>query len=77
MLTVFSTWLAVLLAVVVAVSVYMDARVLASRENWAPNQYVFGGIGLVHLAGAELLVLNLLSVPSLLYYVHQRRQHIS
>lgn len=76
-LSVLGLWLAVLVALVVAVSVFMDARALAGAEPRTPNPYVFGGVGLVHLAGTELLVLNLLSVPSFVYYLYRRRRRVS
>lgn len=74
-LGVLSGWFAVLVAV--AVSVFLDARAFAPHPTWSPNHYVFGSVGLVHLAGTQLQVLYFLSVPSLLYYVYQRRQHVS
>lgn len=76
-LTVLSNWLAVLVAAVVAVCTYLDARSLAGHGAWSPNRYAYGGVGLVHLAATDLLFLNLVSVPAFLYYVHQRRQHVS
>lgn len=76
-LTVLSSWLATLVGIVVAASVFLDARAFADHEAWSPNRWLFGGIGLLHVAATELLVLNLVSVPALLYYLYRRRQHVS
>ena len=77
LLTVLTYWLAIIVAAVVFISVYLDARAFAGREDWSPNRYVFGTAGLVHLAGAVVVYLYLLSVPSLCYYLYQRRQSVS
>ncbi len=75
LLSIAGSWLAILFALVVAVSVFMDARTLAERGWWSPNRYAVGAVGLLHLAGTQLLPLSLLSTPLLGYYVFRRRQH--
>jgi hypothetical protein len=52
----------------------MDARTLAERGSWSPNQYALGAVGLLHLAATQLLPLSLLSTPLLAAYVYRRRQ---
>jgi hypothetical protein len=73
LLTVAGSWLAILFAVVVAVSAVVDARTLAERGSWSPNQYALAAVGLCHLAATQLLPLSLLSTPLLAAYVYRRR----
>lgn len=74
LVTALAHWLAVLLAAVVAVSAFLDARAFVGRDGWSPNEYAVGAVGLVHLAATQYQPLYLLSVSAFLYYVHRRRQ---
>ena len=77
LLTVTTSWLAILFGAVVALSAFMDARALGERGWWSPNRYAVGAVGLLHLAGTQLLPLSLLSTPLLGYYCYRRRRHVS
>jgi len=76
LLTVVASWLAIIFALAVAVSSVMDARTLAERGSWSPNQYALGAVGLLHLAATQLLPLSLLSTALLAAYVYRRRQRV-
>lgn len=75
-LSIAGSWLSILVGLVVAVSVVMDARALATRGWWAPNQYAIAALGLLHLAGTQVLPLSLLSTPLLFCYLYRRRQQL-
>ncbi|AGB30949.1 hypothetical protein C488_02725 [Natrinema pellirubrum DSM 15624] len=74
--TVLAGWLSFLFAAVVAVALLMDALALRDRPGWNPNPWLVGALGLVHVAGAELAVAYLFSVPAIGYYVYRRRQRL-
>ncbi|WP_229504760.1 hypothetical protein [Natrinema versiforme] len=74
--TVLAGWLSVIFAAIVAGSLLMDALALRDHPSWNPNPWIAGGLGLVHLAGAELVIPYLLSVPGIGYYLYRRRQLI-
>jgi hypothetical protein len=74
--TVLAGWLSVLFSALVAVALVMDALALRDHSSWNPNPWLAGVLGLLHLAGAELAVPYLISVPAIGYYVYRRRQHV-
>ncbi|MFA9504723.1 hypothetical protein ACERIM_18325 [Natrinema sp. H-ect1] len=74
--TVLAGWLSFLFAAVVAVALLMDALALRDRPGWNPNPWLVGALGLGHVAGAELTVAYLFSVPAIGYYVYRRRQRL-
>lgn len=75
-LSVLSQWVAVIFALVVLATVTLDARALRKSGEWAPNTFVYGFAGLLHLFGVVLWMTYFVSIPALSYYVYQRRQHI-
>lgn len=76
-LAVLSSWVAIPLALLVAASLYLDARSIARFAGDAPNQYVVGGVGLVHVAGSILAFPYVVSVPAITYYLYRRRRYVS
>lgn len=73
---VLAGWSSVIFAAIAGGSVLMDALALRDHPSWNPNPWIAGGLGLVHLAGAELAIPYLLSVPGIGYYLYRRRQLI-
>lgn len=74
-LTALSSWLAYPVVLVVAVSLFLDARALSDSDR-ALNEWFAGLLGLVHVAGAVVAVPYLVSVPGIGYYLYRRRQHV-
>ncbi len=73
LLALISSWLAILLGVVVLVSLYFDTRTLADGD-WSPTRLAGIGAGVVHFVAGFLSPLYVVSVPSLLYYSYRRRR---
>lgn len=72
--TVVATWAS---APIFTISLFMDARAIRRSDfDWRPNQYLYGGIGLIHLGALFTVVVYAVTMPVALFYLYRRHQHI-